>query len=243
MWRYPQEPLAWSNGELHVWRASLAIDDDLLEFLHQILSNDERERAAKFHFERDRRRFVAAHGTLRRILARYVVLEPPRLQFTCNAFGKPELIPTAGIGPLMFNLSHSHEIAVCAVTTGCEVGIDVEYAHSLVGDLRIARQFFSPFEVAQLMRLAGHEQRRAFLTCWTRKEAYIKARGQGLSIPLDQFDVSLIPGEPAALIATRDESDLVADWNLCDLDLGPDYVGALAYAGPARAVNYWDWRP
>jgi 4'-phosphopantetheinyl transferase len=147
----------------------------------------------------------------------------------------------ANHGELGFNLAHSHELALYAITRGREVGIDLERIRSNLVDEQIAERFFSPREVVVLRGLPTHRQREAFFNCWTRKEAYVKAKGQGLSIPLDQFDVSLAPGEPAALLSTQWHPQEASRWSLQKLNPGCGYVAALAVEGHDWQVKCWQW--
>src|SRR5205823_1032898 len=158
-----------------------------------------------------------------------------------NAYGKPALSsPESELG-LNFNLSHSHHIALYAFTYSRNLGIDVEYMRSNVEYEQLAQHFFSPYENAILHAVPTDLKREAFFNCWTRKEAYIKARGEGLSIPLDVFDVSLRPGEPAALLDSREEAQEVARWSLYELAPGPDYAGAVAVEGHGLHLRCWQW--
>jgi 4'-phosphopantetheinyl transferase len=218
-------------GEMHVWHAWLDQPAVVVEQLHGLLAEDERARAASFHFDRDRGRYVVGRGLLRSLLAAYTGAAPRDLEFRYGEFDKPRL---AGTGP-RFNISHSGAIALLVFVEGVEVGIDVELEG---GDEfprdRIAERFFSPAEVAALGALPAPERPRAFLRCWTRKEAFIKARGDGLSLPLDSFDVTLAPGEPAALLRTAWSEDEPSEWWLQDLsDRARSYVAAVALRGPA----------
>jgi 4'-phosphopantetheinyl transferase len=208
--------------EVHVWRASL---DRPLSGLDALLSADERARADRFRFDRDRSRFVAARGLLRELLARYTGVAPARLTFRYGAFEKPFL---DGPGP-WFNVSHSGPLALFAVGARAELGIDVERFDPEFVAGRIPEHFFSAAEVRALRSLPVDEQARAFLTCWTRKEAFIKARGDGLSLALDSFDVTLEPGRPAALLRTAWSASEPAEWSVVDLsDPAGEYAAALA---------------
>jgi 4'-phosphopantetheinyl transferase len=158
-----------------------------------------------------------------------------------NAYGKPELAPDSNAPPLRFNLSHSHELALFGFAYGREIGIDIEYIRPTFAREQIAAQFFSPRENAALRLLAADQHALGFFNCWTRKEAYIKARGQGLSLPLDQFDVSLTPGEPAVLLQTRDIPQEAARWSLHALAPGPGYLAALAVEGREWSLSTWHW--
>jgi 4'-phosphopantetheinyl transferase len=146
---------------------------------------------------------------------------------------------------LQFNLSHSHQMALLAFTRGRNVGVDIEYMRPDVEFEQLARHFFSPTECAVLLDMASVLRKETFYNCWTRKEAYIKARGEGLSIPLDMFDVSLRPGEPAALLQCREDQAEVARWSLHALMPGELYAAALAVEKtrehPGHGILCWDW--
>jgi 4'-phosphopantetheinyl transferase len=199
--------------EIHVWSAALDQAAELVAALEALLGAPERERAERIRVDHVRDRFVVGRGLLRTLLGRYVGARPQDLLLTYGEHGKPFL---AQPGP-WFNLSHSGGLALFAFSSSAEVGVDVELADRRVDPLRIAGRFFSPGEVATLRSLPEALQRRAFLTCWTRKEAFIKARGDGLSLPLDSFDVTLAPFEPAALTRTAWSDGEPAEWELADL--------------------------
>jgi 4'-phosphopantetheinyl transferase len=209
--------------------------------LEHTLSVDERMRADRFYFREDRERFVVARGLLRTILGRYLDRAPASLAFTQNHYGKPSLVSEAGADPIRFNVSHSHGTALYAIARDLEIGVDLELIRDGLAVEQVARSFFSPREVSALSALPPELRRRAFFLCWTRKEAYIKARGEGLSLPLDQFEVSLIPGEPAALMSTQPESDGPSRWSLQDLSLASGYVAAFAVEGRTRPLFCWQW--
>ncbi|HEX9921799.1 MAG TPA: 4'-phosphopantetheinyl transferase superfamily protein, partial [Anaerolineae bacterium] len=162
---------------------------------------------------------------------------------TYSPTGKPSLATSSQHDQpdLRFNLSHSHELALYAVTYGRDVGVDLEHVSRKIEAMQIADRFFSPSEVSVLRSLPGHLQRDAFFNCWTRKEAFIKAKGDGLSLPLDQFDVSLRPGEPAVLLSTHFDPQETGQWSLQALSPGPGYVGALALAGHGWQLRCWQW--
>ncbi len=213
--------------EVHVWRVSLEQPSGVLRDLRATLSADELAKSARFHFENDRRRYVVARSGLRLILGRYLALQPESIRFQYADNGKPSL--TADVTPpLFFNLAHSGELAIYAFTRIGEIGVDVELIQSdFTGD-EIATRFFSASEVDRLQQVQATERHRAFFDCWTRKEAFIKATGIGLSLPLDQFDVTLTPGEPAALLRTQWDENEARKWSLRALDLGQHYAGAVA---------------
>ena len=236
---------ALGRGEVHVWRTALDLDPPRVAALADSLSPDERDRAARFHFERDRVRFTVARGVLRALLGRYLDLPAPALAFDYGAHGKPALAAAMGAramagspgAEVRFNLSHSAGVALCAVTRGRDVGVDVEGLRADFATDEIAERFFSPAERVALRALPAAARCAAFFACWTRKEAYIKARGLGLAIPLDAFDVSLAPHEPAALLATRDEPGETVRWSLQALTPGVGFAGALVAEGHGWRVS------
>src|SRR5207245_6672996 len=183
-----------------IWQIGIAeLESMALPALLRLLSNEERARAERFRSSRARTEFIVARAGLRSILSRYLDVGPAGMQFRYAAQGKPCLAFVEEQAPLHFNVSHSHGLAVYAVTTGCDVGVDVEKVRASVATERIARRYFSEREVADFLRVQPEQRCRAFFNCWTRKEAYLKARGSGLAAPLDQFDVTLTPGQPAKL--------------------------------------------
>ena len=241
MWTAPARSLALEGDAVHVWRASLDSPGVSVPELSGVLAPDERDRAARFHFPRDRDRWIAGRGVLRFLLARYLGGRPERLGFAYGAQGKPALATTDAAAGLRFNVSHSAGVALYAVTRGRDVGVDVEALRADFATDEIAERFFSPAERQALRGLPPERRCEAFFACWTRKEAYIKARGQGLSLALDAFDVSLTPGEPAALLATRDDAAQAERWSLHALDPGPGFAGAVAVEGRGWALRRWQW--
>jgi 4'-phosphopantetheinyl transferase len=242
LWHPPSAELSLSSAEVHVWRAALDPAASCVEQLQRLLSADELQRAARFHFPRDRRRFIVARGVLRDILSRYLGVPPAALAFRYSAYGKPALADVEAEEGLRFNISHAHEMALFAITCGREVGVDIEYLHRTIAYEEIAERFFSAHERASLRAVPAEVKHQAFFNCWTRKEAYIKAHGEGLSLPLDQFDVSLTPGEPAALLATRGDPRDARRWSLQAVAPDPGYVAALAIEGQDWQLTCWQWR-
>lgn len=222
------ERFALASDEVHLWLATLEASSEQLTAYEQLLSCDERERAARFCFPRDRDRYVVGRGLLRVILARYLGIAPLELRFAYNAYGKPELATEGGAQSLRFNLSHSHGLVLYAVARGRELGVDIERVRPEMATEAIARHFFSPQEVRALMALPPHARTDAFFRCWTRKEAYLKARGEGLSLPLDSFEVSLAPGEPAVLLRAPGPPQECDRWSLRDVPVPRGYAAAIA---------------
>ncbi len=238
-WQPVLHPPSLTNGEVHVWRIALEVSNPFLLRLREILADDERRRADRFHFEKDRRHFTAARGALRVLLAGYLARRPEEVRFSYGNYGKPRL---AHESDLRFNLTHSHGLALLAVTRGREIGVDVEHLREMEGDGEpLAERFFSPREAAVLRSLPTRLRREAFFRCWTSKEAYIKAHGMGLSLPLDQFDVSLHPDEPAALLATRHDPQEAQRWSLKSLFPGEGYVATVAVEGHLWRLWCGDW--
>jgi 4'-phosphopantetheinyl transferase len=196
------------------------------------LSADELARAKRLRLPADRHRFIASRGALRQILSGYLNTEAQRLRFRYGPHGKPSLAGPAEPcpleqPPLHFSLSHSADLALVAVSRGRRVGVDVERVCADVSSEVVAR-CFSRREQDELQSLPAHIQHLAFFDCWTRKEAYLKARGEGLSIPLHRFDVSLAPGQPARLLHSAGDPDECSRWSLADLRPGPGFVATLA---------------
>jgi len=221
-----------------VWCALVDLHAEQLAALALTLSADERSRAERFLLPRDRDRFIATRGLLRAILAAYLGAAPERLRFRYSSKGKPALeAPEAG---LEFNLAHSHGLALYAVAWGRPVGVDVERIRTDIGVEEIAARFFSPREAAELRGLPPSERPEAFFRCWTRKEALLKAWGEGLPFGLDRFSVSLAPQE-AAIRETPFDPQEAARWRLHPLEPAPEFVGALAVRGSAGAVRCLRW--
>jgi 4'-phosphopantetheinyl transferase len=211
--------------DLHVWHGTLDLSASVVTGLRDLLAADERERADRFRFERDRSRYIAGRGQLRLLLGRYLGTRAEAIRFRYGHHGKPEL---AG-AELAFNVTHSGPYLLIAVSREAELGIDVERQDQQLAQECIAEHFFAPGEVAELRGLPLELQSRAFLACWTRKEAFIKARGDGLSLALDSFDVSLAPGKPVALLRTAWSPSEPTEWSLIDLsNVDAGYVAAVA---------------
>src|SRR5688572_22804268 len=241
LWPLAPKDLILADNEVHVWRAQLELPLSQVQALSGILTDDELDRANRFSFEIDRQRFIAARGALRSILSRYITIDPSRLRFHYNQYGKPFLAPEFSSSLLNFNLSHSGSMALYAIARNMEIGVDVERLRSDFAYEEVAERFFSTNEAAGLRRIPTEKKLEAFYNCWTRKEAYIKAHGEGLSLPLDSFDVSFAPWKPALLLITKDEPLESSRWTILDLKPGLDYVGALAVKGTGCRLRYLDW--
>ncbi|HJP92705.1 MAG TPA: 4'-phosphopantetheinyl transferase superfamily protein [Pyrinomonadaceae bacterium] len=236
-WSAPPQTPSLQKGEVHVWRIELEQSNELLEKFRVTLDPDELERARRFHFEKHRRHFIVGRGFLRDVLSRYLKIEPGALIFSYGAYGKPALAGEHENSKVRFNMSHSHNLALLAITEEKHLGIDIEHIRSDFASGEIARRFFSRIEVESFNALQPGEQVAAFFRCWTRKEAFMKATGKGMSQPLDAFDVTLAPAEPPALL--RVEDDDASRWSLSDIDVGEGYAGALVVEGIVSKMKHW----
>jgi 4'-phosphopantetheinyl transferase len=226
--------------DVHVWFAFL---DDLAPYLGSFLATlaaDEIEKAGRLHFQRDRDQYVLARGLLREILSSYSGIHPGALRFRYGAHGKPALIAEQGRAGLAFSISHAQRAVVCAVTRNHDIGVDVEYPSEDVEDRALAEQCLSPAETSVLAGLPSAARRAAFFACWTRKEAFIKARSEGLSLNLRSFDV-LGPADLAPRLHIDSNPREAARWALMDLDVPAGYVAALAVEGHAHRVSCRRW--
>jgi len=228
---------------VQVWRARLDVPAYRVRELAQLLSLDEARRAERLFFDVDRQRFIVARGLLRTILGRYLRAPPAELRFVYGPYGKPELTLEFADGRLHFSVAHSHRLALYAVAYDRQVGIDLEYMRPRLVSKAVAEHFFSPVEVERLGALPEKEQREAFFCCWTRKEAYIKARGEGVSLPLDCFEVSPVPNENPVRLRTHGDPAEATRWCLRGLEPGAGYAAAVAVEGFGWHLRRWLWSP
>lgn len=212
-------PFRLAPAEVHCWCINLDVPPETSARLYTTLTADEHDRVARFRFRSDR--FVVAHGVLRDLLGRYLQIQPERIRYVFNAFGKPYLSPEFG-GRLKFNLSHSAGLALVAIAAESDVGVDLEYLRAQSDYPDIARRFFSAAEADDLGAVPNHRYAEAFIGCWTKKEAYVKARGCGLASPAND-----ITG------ATR--------WSIYALQPAPGYIGALVMEGHGWRLSQWQW--
>lgn len=240
-WQLPPEELSIDADQIHIWRFWLDLPDEQLEDLRQILSEDQFRRARGFRFLRDQNRFVATHGRIREILSGYLALAPERIRFVYNKHGKPELENRSETERLRFNLSHSEDVALLGISGGFRVGVDIERTKPDRSTEGIARRFFTPNELDVLNTLPEDQRVAAFYRCWTRKEAYIKAQGEGLSIPLNQFEVSISLEEPPQIVNIRGNVNEATRWSLHHLEPMEGYVAALAVEGHPKKLTYYQW--
>lgn len=226
-------------NEAHVWRCNLdALAEDTLAAEHEkLLSDEERARAVQFRFPLHRARFIAGRATLRILLARYLNQPSQAFRFRFNAHGKPSLENSA----LRFNVSHSEHWALFAFCDSHEIGVDIELRRADFDAEKIARlagRFFCEAESNELQHLSGEEKRAAFFRCWTRKEALLKATGEGIAGGLKTYQVSLLPGAAPGVLAPRHE---VKNWSLFDVPAPAHFAAALAVRAPEIAVRYLEF--
>ncbi len=224
------------GNEIRVWTASLNRDDQTRARLESTLSPDELARANRFHFAKDRSRFIVARGLLREFLSRYLGHAPAGLEFSYGPYGKPALAGINASSGLSFNLAHSGDLAVYAFSAGRNLGIDVELIKPESAGEDIAARYFSAREVNDLRSLPSEARVAAFFACWTRKEAYLKATGKGLQTPLDSFSVSLLPGQPAQFLAGVDPN-----WHMAAFQPADGYAAALVQDGNSCTASYFSF--
>jgi len=229
------------SNEVHLWSASLDVCEVVYDVLMQNLSLDEWRRADKFVFEQDRRHFIVARGIIRNILANYLDCQPRDIGFQYKVYGKPELRFLGSSVRLEFNLSHSHGFLVLAVCVGRQVGVDVEHVRPLTDLDHMATISFSDYEQNVLLTLAPEKKLLIFYNCWTRKEAYLKALGSGLMMPLDAFDMSLSPDNPIGMLANSLDPNEVSRWSFFTFVPKHGFVGALAVEGMEVIIQFKGW--
>lgn len=230
---------ALDKRQVHLWLVRLEASGDNFARSQSWLSPDETARTKRFYFDRHRHAYALGRAALRVLLANYLGLAPAEVAFVYGPQGKPALAPTLknDACPLRFNVSNSGNLAAYAFTAGCEIGVDVEQHRPLHDFENIAHRFFSPEETTELMQLPDGEKNNAFFNCWARKEAYIKAMGGGLSIPLDSFRVTLRPGAGARMVSIGGSQEEGRHWTLHEFTPAPEYAGAIAYADAPRTLH------
>lgn len=234
-WSVAPAKFTLAAREVHVWL--VRADDAALcmACCENLLATAERDRAARFKFEKDRRLYTAAHAALRSILAGYLNVAPGGLEFETGHRGKPRLAPAFTKDKLEFNLSHSSEVALIAVTREREIGVDIEHVKKEFAFAEVAERYFTTREVSAIRALPEDLQRRAFYQCWTSKEAFLKAKGVGLSGELDEVEI-LLDGEGRVQV-----KNTLPGWYLCELNPCDDYVGAVALEGDESDLRRFQW--
>ena len=232
-----QGPVAPPDGAIECWQVDLDRPDWCVDRLEAVLAADERERAARFVFGRDRRRFVVARACLRALLARACGLPARDIRFHYGPHGKPALDLPGAEDATHFNVSHSGDLALIGLTRDAPLGIDVEMVRPLPDLLALATRYFSPGEASAIREASPGQRELTFFLCWTRKEAFVKATGDGLALRLDRYRVACRPGEPARILDIDGSSAAAAEWTVYDLAPRPGYVGAVVMRGAPRRVS------
>ncbi len=214
-------------NQVDIWRVWLDHEES---WMWEVLSAEEQARAKRFKFPRHRRRSIVARASLRHLLGQYLSIDPLDITLLTTQHGKPYIEQLYGTHELMFNVTHSHECALIAFTLDRLVGVDIEHYRTVSDIENIAKQFFAAGEVAKLRTVAEANKQATFLKCWTRKEAFIKAIGEGLSHPLHQFEVTFLPTEAPRLLYDQSDPKAADDWQLFDLTPDEAYIGALIVA-------------
>ncbi len=234
---------AIANDEVHVWCARIGVTSLRISALADLLSADERQKAERFRLRADCHRHIIGRALARLTIGRLLDHRAESLRFRYTDFGKPYLADKMNERGVQFNISHSGDVVLVALTTNRRIGVDVERIRDDLNVERIAGRFFSARECSQLAALPDNLRRTAFFRCWSRKEAFIKARGEGLSLPLDSFDVSLGPTERPAILATRPDPTEADRWVLHSLEVGHGHQAALAVEGTGWQLETMNWCP
>ncbi len=229
-WDSPPADFTINDNEIHLWQANLDQPCSRIQELEQLLCSAEKLRAGKFVFDKHRRRFIAGRGILRNILSGYLNQQAVSLEFSYGPQGKPALVSPNIHDKLYFNVSHSHEMALYAISRNCQVGVDVEYLRAKQDVENIAQRYFYPDECEVIGSLPAERKKAAFFKAWTVKEAYAKATGEGLSV-LEQVETSLSPNGPATLLNVHGNSGAMTRWSSRQIHLPPDYMAALVAEG------------
>ena len=230
-----KKELELSENNVHIWSTNLKLSSGKIEELSTILSPDEKDRANRFYFERDKNRFIIARGTLRKILSRYLNIESKKLQFTYSDRGKPYLQNTS----ILFNLSHSQDLALYAITRVNLIGVDLEYLRPINDAENLAKRFFSLQEYNLISQLPPQKQQETFLKIWTCKEAYLKATGDGLAGSLEKVEISLTPEKPVEFFSINGDIEEASHWYLYQFIPQHNYIAAVVVAQKNQKLSFW----
>ena len=241
-WSNPSGEQYLDHAKVHLWLATIQNDPSSTAGMLALLPGDEQSRAAGYKHERARLRFITARGLLRTVLARFTGLSPGALVFRYSSKGKPFLSGPRDGDAIHFNIAHSGELVLCGITIGRRIGVDIETTTNRHDLMKIAHRYFAPAEVTELESLPLEQRIPGFFCCWTRKEAYLKAIGEGISYGLDRFEVSADPDKPARLIRDRQNPEEAVRWRLEDVDAGSAYRSAIAVEGDGWNLRTWKWQ-
>lgn len=238
-WPSAPDAIRLTPGQVHLWAAALHEFLDQVPKLELVLSHDELARAGKFHFVEDCNRYMIRHALLRLILSPYLEQRPSTIEFQHGAYGKPEVRRRSAARPVFFNTSHSSEIAVYAITLDCPVGVDVERTRQIPEIEDIASRFFLPRETRTLLALPASSRLQAFYSCWTRKEAFLKATGEGIAENLEKVEVTLAPEDQPEVVSLTGDPRARERWQLRPFSPAAGYLGCLAYRNETLAFSQW----
>lgn len=227
-----------SNDEVHVWKANLIISTSQRDLFWSFLSEDEQVKAKRFYFEKDRFNYIAGRGILRSLIAVYTQQNPNRIQFSYTEFGKPSLVNNT---QLSFNVSHSSDTILLAFTQKNAIGVDIEKIDATIDFQTIVKRFFSKNEAQIVLNLPVEQRATAFYKCWTRKEAFIKGHGQGLGLPLDQFEVNILDENPVVLHTVQWAPVTVKDWCLYSFEPDKESMAALIIKAKKKKLAFFEW--
>jgi 4'-phosphopantetheinyl transferase len=242
-WCEKSEGPSLGQFEIHIWRIGLVWPDIVESRLKVFLTDEEFHRADGFHFARDQKRFIIRRAVLRRLLASYLGTRAALIHLRPGPYGKPFIREQEEPGGIRFNCSHSGDFGLIAISRGGELGCDVEQHRQLEDAQDLAAACFSESEIKELAKLPQSLKMPGFFNCWTRKEAFVKAIGLGLSFPLNRLSVSLTPGRPATLLDVAENPEAIKRWTMISLDVGPDYSAALVFEGRNANLQCFEWSP
>ena len=238
----PPDPVpGLEDGEIHLWRAFLDVPEPVVAAREPLLSQEERNRAGRYRFADHRKRFVVARAFLREVLSGYLGVLPQSVAFTRTGRGKPVLAGDLSAEPLHFSLAHSEDVALLAVAREPLVGVDLEWLRPLPNRDGIVDRIFSDREKAAYRALPESARERGFFACWTRKEALLKALGEGISDEARRFSVIVSPDEPPGLVHAGDSDLERGPWTILDVTVGEGCFAALAIRGEVGTVRYFEW--
>jgi 4'-phosphopantetheinyl transferase len=239
IWKITTNDLSLSPDYIDIWKIDLNIEDKNIFNHAKCLSNEERTRADKYISGKKSREFIITRSSLRNILGHVLKVNPGVFEFCYSKHGMPMLSPRSGFPDISFNVSHSFDVSLIAITINQAVGIDVEKVRTDIEYEKLAVRFFSDNEYQAIMQYHDQLRLRAFFATWTRKEALVKAIGTGIAMGLKSFDVSVNPDGPAKLLETRWNPDLQNEWSITSIDTGDDYFACLATISGAREIRHW----
>jgi 4'-phosphopantetheinyl transferase len=242
-WRPQRQADQLHQSEVHLWSVSFDTPSEKLGYFRSTLSADEKERVDRFLKIEDHELYTITRGALRSLLGAYLAIEPSEVEFAYDALGKPSLVGMGAQAALNFSVSHSGAQALLGFTRGRRIGVDLERVSADADVLELAERYFSSNEFETLRSLTAEMQHEAFYCGWTRKEAYLKARGEGIFFGLERVEVSLVPGERAIIKKVSDDPNVSENWILEHLLPAPNYIGAVAAEGHDITFRFFRWEP